>query len=775
MAYLAITKDAADFFTSHADARRALARALVELLHNGRLRSCMGKARELRVAQSPDGHVLAIWHPDYLNGIGNEDWGFVTLSGTAGLLDEPEIIEGTLERALYIVDQRLQGLLLDDRLIHKKLDGGIFRCLASRGEVGRQLSFACYEERTSARAREVHAILIAGPMRGEDRLVGHLRTASKSLRRLIDLADQLIGPTLRPLLELSFLPPAPSNKPTPSGVAETRSPVRDEAVPDGVAADTHSLTYDDWIAPGSPLHSEQRRILEADLLESQPLRIVGTAGSGKTLLMSLLAFRQLQKAASSKINRRLLYLTHNSAMSDAVFGRFLDLGAEPFFAESSPQRLEIMTLADYARDKLEISDQYVIDKEAQATKDFQLIYVREALDKILRSNSGSVTPLLKAVAEQEPLRDVFARLLVVEIGTAIKGHGFQSDKRRYVEAERPLSRLHGILNPAERGVVFDIFELYNDAVFRGQNLLDSDDVALSLLGRLRTPLWQMQRLQLGCDFLFVDETQLFNENERRLFPLLTRSAVGHVPVALALDEAQELSGATQPGFGSLGIASIKQEELHTTHRCTPAILELAFYVIQRTTDLFGPEFPDFTASSATLVSEAHVAADSPRFLREPADSHGLPSFVADAVQNLRKANLRTIAISFHTSRAMTEFEACFKQRKLPVQILTQRGEKIRGDAPTVVLARAEDIGGQEFDVVICIGLEQGVTPPPVVGNQPLEAALEQRSLREMYLAFTRARYRVLVVISKGAAPTAVLQSAAGIARIREIEPDRRRH
>jgi hypothetical protein len=218
------------------------------------------------------------------------------------------------------------------------------------------------------------------------------------------------------------------------------------------------------------------------------------------------------------------------------------------------------------------------------------------LAKVL-SSSQQHSPLLDTIRSSDTLLDTFSTLLVTEIGAAIKGHGFERHRKRYVESERPLSHLHSALNPTERAVVFSIFEGYHDCVFRREQLLDSDDVALSLLGPLRVPLWQMQRKDQGVDYLFVDETQLFNENERRIFSLITKGITDYVPIAIALDEAQQLSGAFPAGFGALGIDSIAQESLHTMHRCTPAILQLAFMVIQRSTDLFGPEFPDFTSTT----------------------------------------------------------------------------------------------------------------------------------------------------------------------------------
>lgn len=76
-----------------------------------------------------------------------------------------------------------------------------------------------------------------------------------------------------------------------------------------------------------------------------------------------------------------------------------------------------------------------------------------------------------------------------------------------------------------------------------------------------------------------------------------------------------------------------------------------------------------------------------------------------------------------------------------------------------MLTRPVYAGGQEFDAVILVGLEQGVTPPRVVDNDALSSAVEQQSVREMYLAITRARYRVIIVLSAGSSPTSIIHDA----------------
>ncbi len=55
---------------------------------------------------------------------------------------------------------------------------------------------------------------------------------------------------------------------------------------------TIGFTYGDWLSSKSPLSDEQRKILLSDAIDRHPIRIIGPGGSGKTLLMQLLASRK---------------------------------------------------------------------------------------------------------------------------------------------------------------------------------------------------------------------------------------------------------------------------------------------------------------------------------------------------------------------------------------------------------------------------------------------------------------------------------------------------
>jgi len=417
-----------------------------------------------------------------------------------------------------------------------------------------------------------------------------------------------------------------------------------------------------------------------------------------------------------------------------------------------------MTLAKYGTSQLDIDATSIIDVDADKTKQYQLEAVESALHERLNVAARFYETSLfisQARADASFFR-IFAKLIAAEISVAIKGWSLEDAPQRYIQSSRQLSRLHGILSPEEREFVFDVFRLYHEEVFEQNQVLDSDDIAISLFGRLRTPLWQMRRKTEGYDFVFIDECQLFIANEKRLFHYLTRGTRSYVPIALALDQAQDLMGQTA-GLGAFGIEAVESEDLRESHRSTREILRLAFHVISRTSDLFSAEdYPDFTTTTESYVAENHPAAKSPRFIKWSEDS--VASSILQTVAEIRTGLIRRIAIVILSD----DYADIAKQlRKLDPQVeeLQRRGDISVSEAPITVVSRPAYVGGLEFDAVLAVGLEQGTTPSRIKGADALSFAITQQAYREIYLTFSRAKYQLYVGIRGRAEPTEILQEA----------------
>ncbi|PBC02699.1 UvrD-helicase domain-containing protein [Mesorhizobium sp. WSM3860] len=761
--YLAITQQTCSWLLAHNAVTSALYKAIenreVESLTKGEF-----AAGPLRLAGTTDGRFVSVWNKEYLSGTGHEAWGIIKLSGPFGLLSHLSIGQQVFERQIYVFNQRLQSLIIDSDFIHRSWPNGCQTCLAGRGTEARQFSICYFEGSPGFGALNAKAVIAIGPAHDFNVLQKEIARETEAMTPIAAAADGIIDTRRRPLIEA----------PAFHALREALSPARQHEFQFdkvSVSASFHHRTsgilphetafwsYDDWITKGA-LNDAQRAVLESDVLLRHPVRVIGPAGSGKTLLMQLLAIRYLRRAEQNQSECKFLYIVHNAAMAQTVSDRFRTLGAEDYFTNPI-QNLKITTLAEFGRQVSGLTEAMVIDKDAQQTKLFQLTQVRDSLRKVLSENAEKVaaSPLMSQVATNEDLFIVFAALIVTEISNAIKGRGLTDNEKGYVNAETPLSRLHGVLNTTERQIIFSCFKSYHAAVFEQFEMLDSDDIALTLAGRLRTPLWQLKRKKEAFDFICVDEAQLFNENERRIFPYLANGHASHTPIALALDDAQDLYAFSSAGLATLGIADVEDKNLPSNHRSTREIVDLAFFIIQQTTDLFSTDFPDFKSIEEAMVSSTHPLAAPPFIITCNDEQPSFGRFAVKQVQKLRASNVRQIAVVCHAETYWKEMLDAFTASGLPLHVLQQRGEKVAPDQPMVVLSRPAFVGGQEFDAVFAVGLEQGIVPPRIVDNVALASAVEQQVLREMYLVITRARYRYIALLNKGAIPNSILQAA----------------
>jgi superfamily I DNA/RNA helicase len=763
MEYVGITQETCSWLLAHHEALGALNDILI-----GHDLSVLSKADlvagPLRLSGSEDGRLLAIWNAEYLSNTGSESWGIFRLNGPLSISTHPAIVSQVVERFYYLINQRMQGLMIEGEFIHRAWQNGSHTCLAGRGSEARHYSICYYEVSPGYEGLTSRALIGIGPEHDFDKLIEGIESEKRKAASLVNGCNALVeNRTRRPALEderFSALRAAVTLVDVDDGFLSSMTVTTDRVGRDGATNPYETLhwTFEKWIKSGA-LNPAERRALAADVLHAHPIRIIGPAGSGKTLIMQLIALRYLNEYAASNLPIRVAYIVHNAAMAANVLDRFKALGGEEFLT-GARQGLTVTTLSEYGRQRIEIDERMVIDLDAQKTKEFQYDQVRTALRNTLDRQPNLVpsTNLLQQVWRDDELFTAFAILIMAEISSVIKGRGLAEERDRYINAEIPFSRFHRLLNQAERAVVFDCYQAYHEVVFEEYGMLDSDDIALSLAGRLRTPVWELKRKAEGYNLVLVDEAQLFNENERRIFPLLTTNQSKHVPIALALDEAQEPFGLSVTGLGKLGISDVENEKLPSNHRSTKEIITLAFFVIQRTTDLFSADFPDFTDSKDASVPSDHPLAKPPVIV-ERNQEQKFGKFIVKTVQKLRSKNIRQIGIVCHAQTYWKDLVDSLKESQLPLHIITQRGEKIVPEQPLVVLSRPAFVGGQEFDAVVIVGLEQGVMPPRVVNNPALAAALEQQVLREIYLSVSRARFRVVVVMNNGATPNSVLAAA----------------
>ena len=207
--------------------------------------------------------------------------------------------------------------------------------------------------------------------------------------------------------------------------------------------------------------------------------------------------------------------------------------------------------------------------------------------------------------------------------------------------DNPLKSFVGLKeNRNDRYFLFKLAEEYQNELLKIARL-DSDDVVLSMQSHFSAPLWNLQRSSAGYDYVFVDETHLFNENERRVLPYLTRSVKEYVPVIMAFDEAQSIGGRRSSELEEVGIPGSKPRRLSYIHRNSPEIFRLARDLVERSTLMFS----EFSGSeSVPSMSEKDLKKCRPPVVLFAKNHGDVPAVVVALALELRLKNYPRIGI-----------------------------------------------------------------------------------------------------------------------------------
>lgn len=700
-----------------------------------------------------DRDVLALLHAEHVNATSDEPIGFIRIAGPHSIAADEALARRALAQAVALVQRRVQGRVLDDESDVVHGPGGVRSVIIDESTEYRPRLLLCWAERALPAYVGSRAVILCGPVAddigGDDvlsemRRLDSLLRSARSIRRNPPTEGGSASAT--PSLLAAIRQTAPRVAPRPFEVTELAR--RPELTAEQIER-ANRWTYDEWSDPAtSSLSPEQMHILLDDAIVRHPLRLFGPAGSGKTLLMQLMAIRRL-----SEPHARVLYVTHNKSMEERVTQRFETLEAHDAMATD---RLVVSTLSGLAMKLLQLKSTHLLELDPEAAKRAAFETLDEALDEALSANveivqrSGTLRPLAKTRTSRRHLLEY----LRSEISFAIKGRGATLERSDYTGAEGNLGTLHALLTPAERNVVYDAFESYQRRI-EGYGAMDADDVAATLLSQLSGPKWRIDRPSDGYDFVFVDEAQLFNDNERRVFSMLTNLRFAHTPIAVALDEAQRLYDPPASGAAWYGMSEATRETLHIGHRLSESIAQLAFFIIAESTILYERAFPDYR----TIILPDEQRRGVARLPQLVTTAH-MESRVRRIIEQMIREGMREIAVIAHTEPAYSRLSTGLTNNVgVHFSEVEHRGQPTESSEPYVVLSRPPLIGGQEFDCVISCGLEEGLVPPKAQDGR-LDARLKEQALREMYLVFTRARHQLFIVNFSGRAPSPILARAA---------------
>ena len=568
---------------------------------------------------------------------------------------------------------------------------------------------------------------------------------------------------------IACLIPAPT--PDASGVCSAISVTRLQDNNDFL--NVGEASFEEW----EPLLTDaQREFVNAEIVA--PHRIEGPAGTGKTLGLVLKCIATLRKAHHVGKPHNALFVAHSEATRrniERLFEPEFNKGIISADGVMSLQAVKITTLHSYCAEVLntDISESEFLDRDAFESKQAQLLYTLEALQESIRNELPThrtfmSSGLLNYLEKEDEW--VVAEMLQHEISVIIKGRA-EEDEAKY----RKLHRLkYGlpIDNEGDRVFVFLIFRNYRKRL-ESAGQFDTDDIVLSALGQLNTPIWRRRRAREGFDSIFIDETHLFNLNELSVFHRITKSEQ-LFPIVYSADVSQSLGdrGWNDETFDiAMGLSAEQASGLKPTifksiFRCSPDIVSLAFSVTSSGATLFTNFQDPVAAANSTFTYEEENKCARPVYWMCPTDEQMFKKTFSRAEEIASEIGCAKadIAIIVFGDALFAELEKLAKIMNKPLEIIKHRGDfevvKRARQSGRFILSTPDYVGGLEFSAVILVGIDKGRVPPrPTESLAESQNFLSYASHQRLYVAITRARFRVEVLGLETRGPSSLLACA----------------
>ncbi len=516
-----------------------------------------------------------------------------------------------------------------------------------------------------------------------------------------------------------------------------------------------AIGIDNW---SHYLTSNQRDFINKSI--DGPERLEGAAGTGKTLTLILRAIRLLQNYNKENKELHLIFFTHSLSTKERIESVFFNNWIEfNKYQENdngrAKQSILITTLQEWSMRHLGInrlSENEYLDKDASNSKFYQMMYIEEALQKE-KKNKWNVykelcSPKLISFIEESPA-EYQIEVLQREFSEIIKGQA-ESQLEKYLKIERQEYSLP-LVRDVDKRFVYSIFDAYQDSLLRvGQ--FDSDDIVLTALGQVNSPIWNRRRRIEGYDACFIDETHLFNLNEISLFHYVNKPERKNT-IIYAIDRAQAIGDTYHFDKELIPDKDARENEkslnYSTVFRSSPEISSLAFSVLTSGATFFRNFQNPLESAIFTFTSREENKLRKPMFIAciDDLDMFDKAFKWASEYSNETHTQRNSILFVPTTDNLLNELTKYAEKYNKPFVTLQSRADinavKRAKTSNKYVIGGIDYIGGLEFDVVIIIGADQGRIPPNAAPGSM--HVLRYAWYNRLYVAITRAKYAVTII------------------------------
>lgn len=506
-------------------------------------------------------------------------------------------------------------------------------------------------------------------------------------------------------------------------------------------------------------------------------RLEGPAGSGKTLSLILRCIYIIKEKVHQNQPYKIIFFTHSISTKDKIISWFTSIF--PDFQDHVEDKdrdkfpkvsILITTLQEWNREYLGanvIYDNEVIDKDASISKEYQRLLIEDVFTRV-KANTWNGFEVIcsnefKSFINNTDNQNI-VEMMQYEISVLLKGRA-EGDKDKYLQMSRPQVGLP-IRTEEDKMFMLQVYKKYQDYL-ESTGQFDTDDITISVLGQLNTPIWKRRSIQEGYDACFIDEAHLFNFNELSVFHYLTKpSERNHI--IYVIDKSQYVGeiGFTDEDISSLDKGGTEDTKLTTIFRSSPDIVNLAFNILSSNVSLFSHFENPLDYCSSSFTTEDEKKCRKPSYHMFMTDEEMIRVAFEEAERYCDISKLRKSDILFVVTDNVLLNNGVIKYLKKcnkPFIELQTRNDyhniKRAKEDNKYVVSGIDFVGGLEFYAVFIIGVDQGRVPPSVNDGSSAYTFTSYAWHNRMYVAISRSQYYVALFGNSLKGKSSVLETA----------------
>lgn len=518
-------------------------------------------------------------------------------------------------------------------------------------------------------------------------------------------------------------------------------------------------TLQDWY--DRVLTDEQRKFVERDL--SHPVRLMGAAGTGKTLAMTVKCLRDFYRQLDEGGKPRFAFITHStSSVTDIVRPMMDELDPTRRFANVEDGLIQVASLYELAQElsQYERKELVPLSLDGREGRELQSLLIGDAIRDCNR-NTRFMRQILPHCSERLRARlakpDNWEGLsidLMHEFAGVIDAERIRLGKPaadEYLTSRR--ERWQMVLeSPEDRRAVLEVHDAYC-ALLERENVLSMDQMISDLNSYLLSHEWARLRERVGYDVVFVDELHYFNRAERMVFHSLfkrARSAVGESVPSLPLFMAYDLKQSTTDAL--LNSAGDKRGNWANTMQAGPAeedkLTEIFRYspqIAQMLADL-DAAFPALDLATEWIPLRATSSApngDVPELQEYDRNVALLDAVFGQAEADARLRGGKNVAVLCMNE---TLFGRYVDAGRIAGKFVAIEGRDKLTDLKYIgkkcIFSMPDYVAGMQFESVYLIHLDRAE-----LGDDHENIGNRRRLISRAYLGASRARSRLVVATS----------------------------